>query len=1014
MVMRALAFLAGLLFCTQVFAQAGAPGLGSIGRSGLAPSKVVGPPPTATTYYVSTSGLDTNDGLSTSTPWQTIGKVNGRTYAPGTTILFNGGQTFSGGLNFTASSWSGATLATPITVGSYGTGNATISSGTASGLTVTNNAGFVAQDLIFVGAGATSHIDGIFINNSQAGNTKLSGIKLQRLDVSAYGSSGVLVKGSAGTSGFSNVTISYVVSHGNTFWYAGGLGSAGINVSSPSSGWTFGSSTPSHTNVTIDHCTVYGNNGISSSTNWTGSGIYVAETGTGTISNNLAYNNGTSGPSSVAIWAEDSSNITVQDNEAYGQGTFNNLFGTGFVLSGGIINSVVQYNYSHDNFGPGFMVAAYSNGSPPLAESDSDIVRFNVSQDDVTSSAPNTPASFVIYNDGTAGDGGISNLQVYNNTIYQSHAGMAILATGGATPSDISGFLSNNIYYTTGTNPFAINYSTGAATPLTWVGNNYYNTTGAFSLTNGATTYTSLASFQAAGYEKVGSTPVGTTANPQLTTPGGGLTTNTTPGDPSTQALAYKLLAGSPMLGAGQTIASPGSQDFFNNTLPGSNSIGADQSSPVSVANMITPLLGSTLPITSGTATEYTTGQPALGQNTTTTTSTRKVPIPIAGTLSGLAAGMNAPFTTAAIFSYHNGAQGTLTCNFSASQFCNSGSATEHYAQGDLLNWQWVPGGTWAQTSGLPMLVSALFQADSGSSTGMILSGSQTSGTNGATVHVYQGFGFTIANNTQATDLLASTLMPAAGTISGLYVLPNASESATNPHTYTLIKNGTATGISCTANTTTVTAGCCTNAGGVGNIGGVTAAACTAATAVSIAVGDTISLDIGCPSAACNSVSPGASVQWNPTTPGQAILAVSGAGNLNVASTTYTLGLSDNTSFSNTETNWQLVPKVASTMTLSKTMFCTVGNPGTTPVRTVNVRYATTQVAPTTNSPVTLSVGTGQACPGANSGVLLGGNQDTTHLISLNAGSTVDYSQSFTGAPANATNYKFSSVATVP
>lgn len=1008
--MRALVFLVGLLFCTQAFAQAGAPGLGSIGRPGLAPSKVVGPPPTATTYYVSTSGSDTNDGLSTSTPWQTIGKINGRTYAPGTNILFNGGQTFSGGINFTASSWSGATLATPITIGSYGTGNATISSGTASGLTVTNNAGFVAQDLIFVGAGATSHIDGIFINNTQSGNTKLNGITLQRLDVSGYGSSGVLVKGSAGSSGFNNVTISYVVSHGNTFWYAGGAGSAGIMVTS-SVGYPFGTTNPSHTNVTVDHCTAYGNSGISTSSAWAGAGIFIGETRTGTISNSLAYNNGTSGPGTTAIWVGDADSITVQDNEAYGQRTTSSHDGAGFGFDAGTTNSIMQYNYSHDNGGPGFMLYAYSNVSPPIVASDSNIIRFNVSQnDDVVSTAE--AASLFVGNDGVAGDGGITNLSVYNNTIYQSRAGAAAIATGGGRPVDVTGTLSNNIYYTTGTIPFAINYGGGAATPLTWVGNDYFNTTGAFSLTNGATTYTSLASFQAAGFEKVGSTPVGTTANPSLTTPGGGLTTNTTPGDPSPQAVAYKLLAGSPMLGAGQTIASPGSQDFFNNSLPGSNSIGADQSTPVSVANMITPILVSSQAITSGTSNEWTPGQTGLFAQVTSINSTRKVPIPIAGTMSGLAAGLNAPFTTAAIFSYKNTTQGTLTCNFSASQFCNSGSATEHWNQGDLLTWQWIPGGTWAQTSGLPFQISAQFQADSGSSTGFMLSGGNSSSTNGASTHVYQGFGYAIWNSSISNEAMASTLMPTAGTISGLYVVPNANESATNPHTYTVMKNGTATGIACTANTTTVSAGCCTNVGAVGNIGGVTAAACTSATAFSVVAGDTISLDIGCPSAACNGVNPGVSVQWNPTIPGEAVVASSSNNNLNT-SNPYIIGLSDNVAFT-VETNWQLVPQVASTMTVKKMMYCTNGATGTTPTRTGTLRYGTTLAAPTTNSPVTVTFGTGNACPGANSGVMLGGAQDTTHSIALSPGYTVDYNETHTGSPTNATYYKFGSVVTIP
>ena len=48
----------------------------------------------ATTYYVSPSGSDSNPG-SASAPWQTIARVNRASLAAGDTVLFQGGQTFS-------------------------------------------------------------------------------------------------------------------------------------------------------------------------------------------------------------------------------------------------------------------------------------------------------------------------------------------------------------------------------------------------------------------------------------------------------------------------------------------------------------------------------------------------------------------------------------------------------------------------------------------------------------------------------------------------------------------------------------------------------------------------------------------------------------------------------------------------------------------------------------------------------------------------------------------------------
>ncbi|MFY9397995.1 MAG: right-handed parallel beta-helix repeat-containing protein [Desulfomonilia bacterium] len=77
------------------------------------------------TYYVSNSGSDSNNGLSTSSPWKTISKVNGRSFSPGDTILFRRGDVWREQLVVPSSGTSGS----PITFGAYGTGAAPIISG---------------------------------------------------------------------------------------------------------------------------------------------------------------------------------------------------------------------------------------------------------------------------------------------------------------------------------------------------------------------------------------------------------------------------------------------------------------------------------------------------------------------------------------------------------------------------------------------------------------------------------------------------------------------------------------------------------------------------------------------------------------------------------------------------------------------------------------------------------------------------------------------------------------------
>jgi len=81
----------------------------------------------ATDYYVSSSGNDSSDGRSSTTPWQSITKVNSALPGlnPGDRILFRRGDTFYGKVRITRSGISG----NPITLGAYGTGSEPVITG---------------------------------------------------------------------------------------------------------------------------------------------------------------------------------------------------------------------------------------------------------------------------------------------------------------------------------------------------------------------------------------------------------------------------------------------------------------------------------------------------------------------------------------------------------------------------------------------------------------------------------------------------------------------------------------------------------------------------------------------------------------------------------------------------------------------------------------------------------------------------------------------------------------------
>ena len=79
----------------------------------------------ATDYYISASGNDINSGLSISTPWKTIAKVNSSNFLPGDRILFRCGDTWRETLTVPSSGSAGS----PITFGAYGFGNKPIIDG---------------------------------------------------------------------------------------------------------------------------------------------------------------------------------------------------------------------------------------------------------------------------------------------------------------------------------------------------------------------------------------------------------------------------------------------------------------------------------------------------------------------------------------------------------------------------------------------------------------------------------------------------------------------------------------------------------------------------------------------------------------------------------------------------------------------------------------------------------------------------------------------------------------------
>jgi hypothetical protein len=487
---------------------------------------------------VSSTGSDKNSGTSSSSPWQTIAKVNAIGFASGDAILFAGGQSFSGSINFTATDL--GTSANPITVCSYGTGRATISAGAGNGLYAYNCAGITVSNINFVGSGSTVNTkDGISFYGDLANNAALSGVTIVQVDVSGFGGSGILFGTWNGSTHYSNVTISGCSSHDNL--------KAGIS--------SYAQNSYAHTNFYVGCCQVYNNFGDPAATGNTGNGVVLGEVSGALIEYCVAHDNGknnlvqSEGP--VGIWCYDSQYVTMQFNESHHNHTSGAHDGGGLDLDIDTKNSIMQYNYSHDNDGAGYLLCCDGNNQ-------GNVIRYNISQND---GRKNGYGGIHTY-------GAVTNAWIFNNTVFMANTApipvALLLATG-----TVNAHIANNIFQTSGGAQLA--WISSGQSGLAMQGNDYWPGTGSFAIVDSGTTYSSLSTWRTAkGREQLNGTATGVNVDPKLLNAGGGGVLNNALLLPN--LANYTLQTNSPMLDAGLNLpklfgTSMGARDFYGTTV---------------------------------------------------------------------------------------------------------------------------------------------------------------------------------------------------------------------------------------------------------------------------------------------------------------------------------------------------------------------------------------------------------------------------------------------------------------
>ena len=507
----------------------------------------------ATDYYVSSTGLDANRGTSPAEAWRTIQRVNNDQYRPGDRILFEGGTTFSGNLFLDAVD-AGAPDA-PVTIGSYGTGRATIYAGDGTGILIHNAAGFVVRDLFVIGSGSTTNTgDGIFFFADLAGDVKLPYIRIDHVDAARFGDYGILIGSNNGNTGYADVRITAAVASDNRM---GGI-------------FTYAQNGNVHENVYVGYSSAFRNSGQRGLLFNSGNGITLSSVNGGMVERSVAHDNGwlsDAGNGPIGIWAFNSTRVTLQFNESYHNLTGGEKDGGGFCFDLNTSFSVMQYNYSHDNTGAGYQLAH----KPDTFVHTGNVIRYNISENDGRN---HDYAAIQTW-------GRILNAEIYNNTLFVTPqpAGATgvpraiFIKNSSITLQDPQHLhVRNNVIQTTGSIRLieAQASALDGAVDLRFEGNDYFTTGGSFKIVWGATTYTSLAAWRAAGQERVNGVDVGLNVDPQFLKPNTHLTFNNAT---MLEGLyGYRLRATSPLIDAGVDLRTraidAGPRDYFGGVTP--------------------------------------------------------------------------------------------------------------------------------------------------------------------------------------------------------------------------------------------------------------------------------------------------------------------------------------------------------------------------------------------------------------------------------------------------------------
>ncbi|WP_045689412.1 right-handed parallel beta-helix repeat-containing protein [Hymenobacter sp. AT01-02] len=474
-----------------------------------------------TRYISANSGNDANDGLTPQSAWKTAAKAAAN-QAPGRSFLFERGGTYTDNMEITSVNAPGDVAR----IDAYGSGTAPL----FTGKVVVYNSGFCRVQNIRIDSNGVNKDCLIAYCDTNAGIT-YKNVIFDNVEVT-NGNAFAIAIGNGNKDSFEDCVINLCTVH-DTKEGIITYRAAGANR---------------HKNIQITNCRAYRVTGTGLPEKNSGSGIIMGGTSYGYITNCEAYecgaNNGAQHEGPLGIWLYDADHCLIEHCESH-HNIRKYLDGGGFDIDGGCSYCTIQYCYSHDNQGMGYMMVKY----PGSELMQNNLIRYCISENDDLKGGQGAIKLF--------GDIGENNAILHNTIILK--------AVPGATPSCVDTTtlvnkvqIENNIFYgVEGT--MLVNDVTANGV---YKNNAYYRNGLPLAIKFGSTTYNTLAEFRGTGNE---ANSLGSEANPQFFSGGNA-------------RLRYALRNASPLRVTATVNGQDGSVDYLGNLLPNTGrSVGAIQ-----------------------------------------------------------------------------------------------------------------------------------------------------------------------------------------------------------------------------------------------------------------------------------------------------------------------------------------------------------------------------------------------------------------------------------------------------